>query len=110
MAMIKSSKEKTDLIKKVSRLDTRLSNKEKKLFQKVLEKGLKNWTDSDIEFLTLLYDLHHYSMLHAFGVEIFPHEQTEQIEREEKLNRENARKRLAEEPYSLWFKDIRHYK
>ena len=35
--MIKSSKEKTDLIKKVSRLDIRLSSKEKRLFQKVLE-------------------------------------------------------------------------
>jgi hypothetical protein len=110
MVMIKSSKEKTDLIKKVSSLDASLSNKEKNLFQKVLEKGFKNWNDCDIEFLTLLYDLHHYSMLRAFGVEICPHEQTEQIEREEKLNRDNARKRLAEEPYSLWFKDIRHYK
>ena len=108
--MIKSSKEKTDLIKKVSRLDTRLSNKEKKLFQKVLEKGLKNWNDNDVEFLTLLYDLHNYSMLGVFSLGFFPNEQTEKIEREEKLNRENARKRLAEEPYSLWFKDIRHYK
>ena len=52
-----NTKEKTELIKKVSNLDTRLSNKEKKLFQKVLEKGLKNWNDHDVEFLMLLYDL-----------------------------------------------------
>lgn len=94
----------------MSRLDIHLSSKEKRLFQKVLEKGLKNWNDTDIEFLTLLNDLHNYSMLGVFSLGIFPNEQTKQIEREEKLNRENARKRLAEEPFSLWFKDIRHYK
>ena len=105
-----NTKEKTELIKKVSNLDIRLSKKEKKLFQKVLEKGLKNWNDFDVEFLTLLYDLHYYPTLRVFGVEIYPHEQTEQIEREIRAKQENAFKRLTEEPYSLWFKNVRHYK
>ena len=58
----------------------------------------------------LLYDEHYYPILRAFGCELFPHEQTEQIEREIRAKRENAFKRLTEEPYSLWFKDVRHYK
>jgi hypothetical protein len=108
--MTSITKEKTELIKKVSNLDTRLSNKEKKLFQKVLEKGTKNWSDYDIEFLILLYDEHYYPTLCAFGIDIYPYEQHEQIRRETMAKQDNARKRLVEEPFSSWFKDVRHYK
>ena len=58
----------------------------------------------------LLYDIHFHPILGAFGVEIFPHEQTEQIRREAEAKRAKAVKRLNEEPYSLWFKNVRHYK
>jgi hypothetical protein len=105
-----NTKEKTELIKKVSNLDTRLSNKEKKLFQKVLEKGTKNWSDYDIEFLMLLYDEHYYPILSAFGARFYDWKQEEEIKRETKAKQDNACQRLAEEPYSLWFKDVRHYK
>jgi len=103
-----TTKEKTELIKKVSRLF--LSKKENNLFQKILEKGSKNWNDNDIEFLMLLYDEHYYPILSMGGMDIYPWEQTEEIKREADAKRENAFKRLSEEPYSLWFKDVRHYK
>jgi hypothetical protein len=101
-------KERTELIKKVSRLT--LSAKEYRLFQKVLEKGFKNWNDNDIDLLRLLYDLHYYPTLCAFGVDLYPYEQTEQIRREIEEKRAIASKRLKEEPYSMWFKDARNYK
>ncbi len=103
-----NSKEKTELIKKVSGLS--LYSKENKLFQKILEKGMKNWNDNDIEFLRLLYDIHHYPTLSAGGIDIYPWEQTEQIRRETKTRQENALKRLSEEPYSLWLKNLRNFK
>jgi len=102
------TKEKTELIKKVSKLS--LSAKENKLFQKILGKGIKKWNNKDVEFLTLLYDMHHYPVLSMGVIDIYPYEQHDQIQREAKAKRENAIKRLTEEPYSLWFKDARHYK
>lgn len=104
-----SNKERADLIKKVSNLDLRLSKKEKNLFQKILEKGIKNWSESDIKFLSLLYDLHYSIPLGAFGFSIYPYEQEEQIRREEQEKKEFAMKRLNEEPYSSWFQNIRKY-
>lgn len=103
-------KEKTELIKKISNLDIRLSKKEKKLFQKVLEKGTKNWSDYDIEFLMLLYDLHHYPIFNVFPTSSDDWKQEPEIKREIREKHETAFKRLTEEPYSLWFKDVRHYK
>lgn len=103
-----TNEEKTELIRSVSRLC--LSKKENNLFQKILEKGVRNWNDNDVEFLTLLYDLYYYPTLNAFGVEIYPHEQTVQIQRETKAKREKAAERLTEEPYALWFKNLRYYK
>lgn len=105
-----SSKERADLVKKVSNLDFRLSKKEKNLFQKILEKGIKNWSENDIEFLSLLHDLHYSIPLGACGLSIYPYEQELQIEREEKEKKDFAMKRLNEEPYSLWFKNARNYK
>jgi hypothetical protein len=99
-------KDKTDLIQRVSKLS--LSKKEDKLIQKILVKGLKNWNDNDIEFLTLLYDLHYYPILSIGGIDIS--NRPDEIRREAEVKRENAIKRLIEEPYSLWFKDVRNYK
>jgi hypothetical protein len=106
--MTNNSKEKTDLIKKVSGLC--LSKKENNLFQKILEKGSRNWNENDIEFLTLLYDIHYHPILSLGGMDIYPLEQTVQIKRETKVKREKAAIRLTEEPYALWFKNLRYYK
>jgi hypothetical protein len=108
MVFTMDSKEKAELIKNVSKLS--LSGKENKLFQKVIEKGSKNWNDNDIEFLTFLYDLHYNPILSIGGVDIYPWEQTVQIQRETKARREKAAERLTEEPYALWFKNLRYYK
>lgn len=106
---MKSTKErKTDVIKNVSGLS--LSKKENNLFQKILEKGLKKWNDNDVEFLTLLYDIHLHPVLHLGGMDIYPHEQEIKIKNENRIRQENAFKRLSEEPYSLWFKNARNYK
>lgn len=102
-----SNKIKVDIIQKVSKLC--LSAKESKLFSKVLEKGIKNWNDIDIEFLNLLYEKHHFPALTMACLDIYPWEQQESIKRDTLQKRENAVKRLAEEPYSSWFKDVRHY-
>ena len=103
-----SNKEKTDLIKKVTRLC--LSKKEERLFQKIQEMGFKDWNDYDIEFLNLLYDLHYHPVLSIGGCDIYPYNQEIQIIKETEEKRTNAIKRLAEEPYSLWFKNLRNYK
>jgi hypothetical protein len=103
-----NAKERTELIKKVTRLQ--LSTKENKLFQKILEKGFKNWNNSDLEFLTLLYDLHYNPTLYAFGMDIYPHEQTEKIRKETKVKQEYALQRFTEEPYASWFRNVRNYK
>jgi hypothetical protein len=103
-----TDKEKTDLIKKLSRLC--LSKKESNLFQKILEKGQRNWDKNDVEFLTLLYDIHYHPTLSIGGMDIYPWEQTVQIQRETKARREKAAERLTEEPYALWFKNLRYYK
>ncbi len=103
-----NTKGKTDLIKKVSKLN--LSKKHDKLYQKILEKGLKNWSDDDIEFLRLLVDIHYFPRLNFGGICICPLEQAEEIEREAEIKRENALKRLTDEPYSLWLKNVRNYK
>ena len=105
-----SNKERADLIKRVSNLDFRFSKKEKNLFQKVLEKGIENWSENDIEFLSLLYNLYYSIPLEACGLSIYPYEQELQIKREEKEKKEFAMNRLNEEPYSLWFKNVRNYK
>ncbi|HQF37287.1 MAG TPA: hypothetical protein PLL26_06660 [Candidatus Dojkabacteria bacterium] len=105
-----SNKERADLVKKVSSLDFQLSKKEKNLFQKILEKGIKNWSENDIEFISLLYDLHYSIPLGVCGCSIYPYEQEEQIIREEKAKKEFAVNRLNEEPYSLWFQNIRKYR
>ena len=102
-----SNKEKTDLIKKVTRLY--LSKKEERLFQKIQEKGFKEWDDYDIEFLFLLYDLHYIPVLGVFGCDLYPYEQANQIRKELDEKRANAIKRFEEEPFSLWFKDVRNY-
>jgi len=103
-----SNKDKADLIKKVIKL--MLSKKEEKLLQKIQEKGFKLWNDHDIEFLNLIYDLHYYPILGVFGCSLYSSEQEFQIKKETEEKRENAIKRLAEEPFSLWFKDVRNYK
>ena len=105
-----SKNEKADLVKRVSDLDYWLSKKEKNLFQKILEKGIKNWSENDIEFLSLLYNLYYSIPLEACGLSIYPYEQELQIKREEKEKKEFAMNRLNEEPYSLWFKNVRNYK
>lgn len=102
-----SSKDKADLIKKVSKL--MLSKKEEKLLQKIQEKGFKDWNDYDIEFLNLLYDLHYHPVLSIGGMDIYPYDQEIQIKKELEEKRVNAIKGLAEEPFSLWFKDVRNY-
>jgi len=102
-----SNKEKTDLIKKVTRLC--LSKKEERLFQKIQEMGFKDWNDYDIEFLNLLYDLHYHPVLSIGGIDIYPYAQELQIRKETEEKKANAIKRLAEVPYSLWFKDVRNY-
>jgi hypothetical protein len=106
--MTDNTKEKTDLIKKVSRLC--LSKKENILFNKILEKGSRNWNDNDQEFLMLLYDLHNHPILSMCGMDIYPWEQAEQIKKEVDNKREKAAIRLTEEPYALWFKNLRYYK
>ena len=103
-----SNKEKVELIKKVCRL--MLSKKEENLFQKIQEKGFKDWNDYDIEFLNLLYDLHYHPVLSIGGISIYPYDQEVQIEKELEEKKANAIKRLDEEPYSLWFKNLRNYK
>jgi hypothetical protein len=102
------NKDKQDLIKKVSKLY--LSKKENNLFGKILVKGIKDWNDNDIEFLTSLYDLHYYPILSAGGMDIYPWAQTEEIRRETEAKKEKAIIRLTKEPYSLWFKNSRNYK
>lgn len=103
-----SNKEKADLIKKLSRLY--LSKKEERLFQKIQEKGFKEWNDYDIEFLRLLYDLHYYPILTVGGCDLYPYEQEIQIKKDMEEKRANVIKRFAEVPYALWFKDVRNYK
>ena len=103
-----SNKEKVELIKKVSKL--MLSKKEEKLLQKIQENGFQDWNDYDIEFLNLLYDLHYHPVLSIGGCDIYPYNQEIQIIKETEEKRTNAIKRLAEEPYSLWFKNLRNYK
>lgn len=103
-----STKEKSDIIKKVSGLN--LSKKEDKLFQKILEKGTKHWSDNDMEFLLILYDIHYFPILNFGGMCIVPWEQKEEIRKETERKQENALKRLADEPYSLWLKNVRNYK
>ncbi len=103
-----SSKDKSDLIKKVSKL--MLSKKEEKLLQKIQEKGFKDWNDYDIEFLNLLSDLHYHPVLSIGGMDIYPYDQEIQIKKELEEKRVNAINRLAEEPFSLWFRDVRNYK
>ncbi len=107
MKKVNNINEKADLIKKVSRLY--LSKKEERLFQKIQEKGFKEWNDHDIEFLNSLYDLHYHPVLSIGGMDIYPYEQEIQIKKETDEKRVNANKRLAEEPFSLWFKDVRNY-
>jgi hypothetical protein len=104
--MTSITKEKTELIKKVSRLY--LTKKEDKLFQKILEKGVKNWNDNDIEFLTLLQNIHYHLPLSIGGLDIYG-DRTEQIKMDEDIKRKIALKRLTEEPFSFWLKDVRHY-
>jgi hypothetical protein len=103
-----SNKEKAELVKKVCRL--MLSKKEERLFQKIQEKGFKNWNDDDIEFLNLLNDSHYFPILGFCGCSSYPYEQEIQIKKEFEEKRANATKRLAEKPYSLWFKNARNYK
>ena len=100
-------KDKLDLIKRVS--DLYLTKKEENLFQKILEKGIKDWNENDIEFLMLLYDLHHIPILSVGGLDIYPYAQTEEISRESDAKREAAKIKLTDEPYSLWFKNARNY-
>jgi hypothetical protein len=104
--MTSITKEKTELIKKVSRLY--LSKKEDKLFQKILEKGVNNWNDNDIEFLTLLQNIHYHLPLSIGGLDIYG-DRTEQIKIAEDIKRKIALHRLAEEPFSLWLKNIKKY-
>lgn len=103
-----TNKEKRVLIKKMSGLW--LSKKENNLFQKILEKGFGDWNENDVEFLTLLCDIHYNPILSFGGMDIYPWGQTVQIQRETKVKRESASKRLTEEPYALWFKNLRNYK
>lgn len=103
-----TTKNKADLIKKVCCL--MLSKKEEKLQCKIQEKGFKNWNDCDIEFLNLLYDLHYHTVLSIGGCDIYPYEQEMQIIKETEGKRAFAIKRLEEQPFSLWFKDVRNYK
>jgi hypothetical protein len=72
--------------------------------------GIKDWNETDIEFLTLLYDLHYYPTLYVGGMDIYPSKQTEDIRRETEAKKEKAIIRLTKEPYSLWFKNSRNYK
>jgi len=102
-----SNKDKADLIKKVIKL--MLFKKEVKLLQKIQEKGFKLWNDHDIEFLNLLYDLHYFPVLGVFGCSLYSMEQEFQIKKETAEKKANAINRLAEEPFSLWFKDVRNY-
>ena len=108
MKSINTDKEKTDLVKKVSKMC--LSRKEQKLFEKVLEKGFKAWNEFDTEFLMLLYDIHYYPCLSAGGIDIIPFNQQDDIKREIEAKKGNALKRLTEDPYALWFKNARNYK
>ena len=103
-----SNTEKADLFKKVSKL--MLSKKEEKLLQKIQEKGFKDWNDYDIEFLNLMYDLHYHPVLSIGGCDIYPYNQEIQIRKETEEKKAHAIKRLDDEPYSLWFKNIRNYK
>jgi len=107
MKKVNNINEKADLIKKVSRLY--LSKKEERLFQKIQEKGFKEWNDHDIEFLNLLYDLHHLPVLSIGGCDLYSYAQEIQIRKESEDKRANAMIRLEQEPYSLWFKDVRNY-
>lgn len=106
--MSNNSKIKTDLIMKLSKLC--LSKKENILFHKIVEKGTKNLNDNDLEFLRLLYDLHYHPVFSAGGMDIYPWEQAELLKKEVDNKREKAAARLKEEPYSLWFKNSKHYK
>lgn len=106
--MTNNKKDTTDLVKKVSKLC--LSKKENSLFQKILEKGYRNWNEYDQEFLSLLYELHHHPVLSIGGIDIYPWEQAENIKREVESKREKAFVRLTEEPFSLWIKNLRYYK
>lgn len=107
MGKIITSKDKADLIKKISRLY--LSKKEERLFQKIQERGFKLWNVHDMEFLNLLYDLHYHPILGVFGCSLYSSEQEFQIKKETAEKRAHAIKRLTEEPFSLWFKDVRNY-
>ena len=102
-----SNKTTADLLKEVSKL--MLSKKEEKLLQKIQEKGFKDWNDYDIEFLNLLYDLHYHPVLGIGGMDIYPFEQTTQMGKEFEEKRAYAIKRLAEEPFELWLKDVSNY-
>jgi len=101
-----NTKEKSDLLKKVS--GVLLSKKENRLFEKILEKGLKNWSATDVEFLTILYDLHHIPKLSFGGLDISNN--AEKIRKEIEIKRESASNKLMQEPYSMWFKNVRNYK
>ncbi len=103
-------KSKMELMLKVTRWESRLKNKEKNLFEKIVRKGFEKWNDNDIEFLTLLVDLYHFTPTSIAGTSIFPYEQKCQIEREEGEQRIKALERLQEEPYVSWMRNLRNYK
>jgi len=102
-----SNKNMADLLKEISKL--MLFRKEETLCQKIQEKGFKGWNDYDIEFLNLLYDLHYHPVLSIGGCDLYPYAQEIQIKKEFEEKRAYAIKKLAEEPFSLWFKDVRNF-
>lgn len=103
-------KSKTDLVKKVSKIEHGLSKKENRLFKKILFKGLENWNQNDREFLELVIDLHTYTFTSIGGLDIYPAEQLDDIRKKEERNRMNAVARLKEEPFSSWIQNLRTYK
>ncbi len=103
-------KSKMELMLKVSRCEYGLKNKEKNLFGKIVSKGFEKWNDNDIEFLTLLVDLYHFTPTSIWGTSIYSFEQGCQIRKEEELKKIKAYERLQEEPYVSWMKNLRNYK
>jgi len=103
-------KAKTDLVKKVSKIEHRLSKKENRLFEKILFKGLENWNHNDREFLELVIDLHTYTPTSVGGMDIYPAALVDEIRKKEARNRMNVIERLKEEPYVSWIQNLRTYK
>ncbi len=103
-------KDKVELIEKAASQASKYNRKEKRLYEKIIEKNIENWNENDIEFLNLLYDLHHFTPTAIGGMDIYPADQAREIQMNENQKKMKAQDRIKEEPFSLWFENLRNYK